>query len=245
MIYIVIYVILVFCLLVFLMDRMGKRMETLLLAIDDKLKKVAEVMEQINKNEMKRCPFSAETILKEAVQCTQHKNIAEPESPVIPPARRRGRGFFEVTEASESEAVQLLLSKCTDINAIDSIGFTQLHSAVYKGNKEAAEQLISKGANANQKDGFGRTPLHWAAYKGQAEMARLLIPKVDDINAKHNAGFTPLHVAASYGNTEVVNILIDAGADVNAKDNDGKTPLNLAIEHDHHDIAKMLKDHGA
>jgi hypothetical protein len=233
-----------FCLLFVLLTRMEKKMETRISSLDDKLAKLAGLLEQAESKAQ-----SAVTVQmaphERAPLCARCRNRVESVTPASSESAVPRRGFFEATEASESNAMQTLLLNCSDINAMDSIGFTPLHSAVYKGNYEAAETLISKGADVNMKDGFGRTPLHWAAYKGQPEMVKLLLQKVDDINVKHNIGYTPLHVAAVYGNMDAVRVLLDSGADIRATDNDGRTPLDAALEHDRQDIAALLRSRGA
>ncbi len=236
------YICLIFCLLIFLLDRMGKRIEARLSSLDEKLGALADLLEE--KKLAAQPVVTAEMTLNAGSLCACGKSRIEQASPAASPPGSGDRGFFEATELSPSQGAQTLLINGNDINAMDSIGFTQLDSAIYNGNYAAAETLISKGASVDQKDGFGRTPLHWAAYKGQPDMVRLLLRKVRDINVKHNNGFTPLHVAVAYGHFEVARLLIDSGADVNTRDNDGKTLLDAALEHEHHDIAELLKSHG-
>jgi ankyrin repeat protein len=231
-----------FLLLTGKLDRARKSLEKTIASLDDKLDRINESLAHKDTDDMRKCPFCAEMIKKDAVRCMHCKSQLDTAAPAHPPSQYHGKGFFEAKEISQTEVVQLLLARCADVNAQDTIGFTALHSAAYKGNTEAVEQLLAKGADINHKDGFGRTALHWAAYKGRAETAKLLISKVNNVNEPNNSGWTPLHVAAWYGNTEVVRLLLASGADAGARDSEGRTPLSMATENDHQDVAKILSE---
>jgi len=251
-IYVMVLFAMSFCCFIFLARRLAALNDGLvkrLKSIEEALGRLEKSDGQKSRGETRKCPFCAETILKDAMLCKFCKNRILSDShdtPAPHPGRHpSGKGISEIKELSETETVNLLLSSAPDVNLQDTIGFTQLHTAVYKGNSEAVEQLISKGADVNKMDRFGRTPLHWAACKGRSEIAKVLLSKSADVNAKHTGGWTPLHVGAWYGTAEVVKLLLDSGADVNAKNNDGNTALRLAIENAHRDIVTILKERGA
>jgi ankyrin repeat protein len=75
----------------------------------------------------------------------------------------RGEGIRIVvpTEAGAVEAVQLLLEKGVDINAVNAVGNTALHGAVARGDG-VVRLLASRGATLNVKNKAGFTPLDLA-----------------------------------------------------------------------------------
>jgi hypothetical protein len=75
---------------------------------------------------------------------------------------------------SKSE-VELLLSKGTNVNVKNDVGWTPLHSAVAQGHKGMVELLLSKGAEVNAKTDNGHTPLHFAKEKDHKDVVRLLL----------------------------------------------------------------------
>lgn len=50
---------------------------------------------------------------------------------------------------NQQSTVRLLLQHGPDINAVDDLGDTPLHVAIYRGNLDAAYILIENGANPN------------------------------------------------------------------------------------------------
>ena len=75
------------------------------------------------------------------------------------------------------EVVELLISKGTNIKAVDKDGYTPLHWVVQMVKKEVVELLISKGADVRAGINNGCTPLHLAAEQGHKEVVELLIAK--------------------------------------------------------------------
>jgi len=72
------------------------------------------------------------------------------------------------------EQIQSLISKGTDINEKDWLGYTPLHWAIYFGYFDVAEILIAAGANPNIKSDTGRTPLEIATDMDYNHLAELL-----------------------------------------------------------------------
>jgi ankyrin repeat protein len=56
------------------------------------------------------------------------------------------------------EAVQLLIDRGADVNAVNSRGMTPMHYAARTGNDRAIQLLAEHGANLDAKDRLGRTP---------------------------------------------------------------------------------------
>jgi len=77
-------------------------------------------------------------------------------------------------EKGHKEISELLITKGADVNAINSVGDTPLHSAARAGHKDIVELLIAKGADVNAKDNQGRTPLWWANHRGHKKIVELV-----------------------------------------------------------------------
>jgi CubicO group peptidase (beta-lactamase class C family) len=71
-----------------------------------------------------------------------------------------------------------------DLNQRDMYGRTQLHNAIYDGDKEKIELLLSNGADINAKTTDGLTPLHLAKIAGYKDIVALLISKGADQSIK-------------------------------------------------------------
>ncbi len=137
---------------------------------------------------------------------------------------------------------ELLLENGANVDAIDVLGTTPLHSAVrtHSENIEIVQLLLKSGANieARAQKG-GEQPIHWV-YRSEIskDITTLLLSHGVDINARDAGGKTPLHHAAplyhpqgigllgpNKRHNEYVDYLISIGADRTIKDNSGKTPF--------------------
>ncbi len=75
-------------------------------------------------------------------------------------------------------AVECLLAKGSDVNAIDDIGQTSLHAASYAGHSSVVSALIRAGAEVNKKasrSAWEFTPLHYASYNNHPSCIRILL----------------------------------------------------------------------
>lgn len=129
--------------------------------------------------------------------------------------------------------VDLLISKCHNINDSDVDGNTPLHIAVTQG-EVYTQKLLDAGADPTVCNYQGMTPLHLAARCRQSNVVGMLldaIRKYYDMTAPGpvpgiNAGLTllrwklidlrdltPLSYACQSGRPETVSLLLDAGAD--------------------------------
>ncbi|MBY0353694.1 ankyrin repeat domain-containing protein [Candidatus Babeliales bacterium] len=126
----------------------------------------------------------------------------------------------------------------TDINAVDSSGWTRLHLAASNGNEREVELLIAAGAYVDAQNYAGCTPLLFAAMHGYDKIVALLLTKAD---LSTYVGWTPLHTAALNGHLACVQLLVGAGADIHAKDRHDRTPLDCARENGHTKIVELLE----
>ncbi|MAD82255.1 MAG: hypothetical protein CL912_04770 [Deltaproteobacteria bacterium] len=107
-------------------------------------------------------------------------------------------------------AVQQLLEKGADANAVDKLQRTPLHIASMEGRVEVVRLLLDKGADINAANKYKDTPLRLASYRGHVEVVRLLLEWGADIYAADDSGRTPLDPASMEGYVEVVKLLEEA-----------------------------------
>ncbi|KAF3905359.1 Ankyrin-2 [Arthrobotrys entomopaga] len=132
----------------------------------------------------------------------------------------------------------------TDINQMDSNGYTPLHLAAENGNHEVITILLNHNADPNIK----ATPtdeiaLHLAVKQGRYKIALALIDAGSDLLARDKRGMTPLHVAAHQGKLDLVRLLVDRGSDINGKQKKRQTALHLAAIANHPAIVEELLSH--
>jgi hypothetical protein len=106
-------------------------------------------------------------------------------------------------------AVEELLAKGADVNALALANQTPLHLAV---TKEIAQLLISKGAQIEARDRWGRTPLFWAAGAGRKDVVQALLAAgaqpdaAEALYTEPNAR-TPITYAAKQGHEDIAEML--------------------------------------
>ncbi|MHC1730680.1 MAG: ankyrin repeat domain-containing protein [Bacteroidales bacterium] len=139
---------------------------------------------------------------------------------------------------------EFLLSKGSDINALNNQLMTPLHVAIYNKQEAVALLLIEKGADLNRQDLAGNTPLHQTAHSNNATIAGLLISKGAGLEIRNRNNYTPLGaLTRSTHNFEVAEVLVKGGADVNARWTNGATPLNDAASYSDGRVIDLLMDH--
>jgi ankyrin repeat protein len=83
--------------------------------------------------------------------------------------------LHQASYAGNIEAIALLISLGSDLNAVDSDGLTPLHYAVNGEQDDAVEILCKKGADVNKKDDSNETPLKLARKRMNAAAVRILL----------------------------------------------------------------------
>ncbi|CAJ1099251.1 26S proteasome non-ATPase regulatory subunit 10-like [Octopus vulgaris] len=109
------------------------------------------------------------------------------------------------------EAVEVFLSRGSEINGKSDDGWTPLHLAAmsYPEWTDGVKELMKHSAL--------------------------------EINARSNDGQTPLHLACSQGHLPTVNILLGHnGIDANVVNNDGDTPLHVAVQERDYKLVSLL-----
>lgn len=166
-------------------------------------------------------------------------------------------------KAGRSDVVRLLLDSgmLSDVNHVDTHGYTPLSIAARRGDTEMLGMLLphcqfpyfngNGNAGLSAARGAGRpflAPLYLAARNGQADAVRMLLQEQRiAVNAVSPDGSSALHAAIENGHLPVVQALLAApGIAVNNAWRLGDPrPLDLAIRHNRQDIAALLRRHGA
>ncbi len=122
----------------------------------------------------------------------------------------------EATEALRTKNTQaffdLLRTKITDPNIVNSRGDSLLLAAVTMGNVEAVEHLLALGADVNQQNYNTRdTAVLRSVYMGHDEITRLLVYDNADLNLSNNYHQTPMSLAVDKKNYELINLFLQNG----------------------------------
>uniref|UniRef100_A0A0A9Z7P8 Ankyrin-1 n=3 Tax=Lygus hesperus TaxID=30085 RepID=A0A0A9Z7P8_LYGHE len=150
--------------------------------------------------------------------------------------------LYAVLEGHQ-DIVELMVTS-TNINHVESLGYTALHCSCKHGYTGIVRYLLGKGAEVNAKANNGRTSLHIAVLNGFREIINLLLKKGASINDADSFGNTPLHYAAMVGQAKVVEMLIQRGALINKVNEDGWTPLHMACSSGSIECASLLVNKG-
>ena len=141
------------------------------------------------------------------------------------------------------------MANLEDLDHPNELGITDLHRAVYDGNKDTCRDLIHRGHQPDIADVDGLQPLHYACYLGRDTIVEYLISldyNNDLVNAKCNAGgYTPLWYACVKNRYQCVDHLLKAQADCASSNAQGQ-PLIVILSWDgSKDIIEALCKHGA
>ena len=142
--------------------------------------------------------------------------------------------------SGEMERVAELLASGTDVDAVDSSGWTALMYGAGSG-KDLAP-LLKAGANPNHIDLMGRSALMAAAFGYSFD--KELHDAGANVNAQSKDGLTTLMVLASQGDPEEIGSALRADADPTLVDSDGRTALDyLLASNCRHDPLYNPSDH--
>jgi serine/threonine-protein phosphatase 6 regulatory ankyrin repeat subunit B len=141
----------------------------------------------------------------------------------------------------------------SDINAIDTQGFTPLILSASNNNLNTVNSLLDNGALIDpiRENSSITSALGMASRNNNKQMLDVLIKRNANINAEGEYWPSALIVAASHGHTELVSYLIENGAVFEKKGTNADSttknirPLSVAAMNGHLDIVKILLDQGA
>jgi ankyrin repeat protein len=146
--------------------------------------------------------------------------------------------------------VKYLIAKGTDVNAVDSDGYTALMSAsrakhikTDRYDFDEFEEKYMKGSDHDDEEIYEAMIAHEAQI--YLDVVKYLIQNGADVNAQDTYGQTALIYAASneYGVLEIVKYLVEHGADVNVKVNYGRKSTALDVAEDEK-VIEYLREQG-
>ncbi|MHC4963243.1 MAG: ankyrin repeat domain-containing protein, partial [Planctomycetota bacterium] len=129
-------------------------------------------------------------------------------------------------------SIRVLMEYGADVDAIDFLGNTPLHYALFKNRTKAMEMLLKKGASINAANAYGMTPLHYFQSGGATSAARLIQAMLlsgADPTLQDFKGETILHLFCREMEDfpEVLQDIINKGGNVNQANGIGEYPLHL------------------
>jgi ankyrin repeat protein len=128
--------------------------------------------------------------------------------------------------ANDFDRVKFLVSKGSDVNQVDSQGWTPLQSAARQRRDGMIALLITLGANVNGSD--DPSPLVAAVMRDHVPSIKVLLEHGADMEKPGQEGFRPLPLAIAEDKYEAAKALMEAGADANGLSSaDELTPLMI------------------
>lgn len=153
-------------------------------------------------------------------------------------------GYTLLTHAcntGNSNAVDCLICRDSDVNHSDASGNTPLIKASAKGNLQVASMLIERGANIDASNEEGETALSYAVVYMNHQLVSYLIEHGASVNSKTSYGETPLTLAVQSLCVPTIESLIENGADVNYR-TETSGVLKLAIASGSKRIIRLIAE---
>ena len=96
----------------------------------------------------------------------------------------------------DTEAIEAILDRGTNINTRDANGRTPLIEAAFGGHYDTVKFLLSRGAKIDIKDESGWTALMEAASKGHINVVKMLLAAGASVTTASDLGATALNVTS-------------------------------------------------
>jgi uncharacterized protein len=151
--------------------------------------------------------------------------------------------FFSAIRSDNASAIEKLLQRGFDPNALDPNKQHGLYLALREPSLKAAKVLLDwPKTDLNIANEVGETPLMMAVLKGHVDLAAAMLAKQADVN---KTGWAPLHYAATAGHIQLMTMLLEKHAYIDAESANGSTPLMMAAMYGTPAAVKLLLDEGA
>uniref|UniRef100_A0A3Q3XF11 VPS9 domain-containing protein n=1 Tax=Mola mola TaxID=94237 RepID=A0A3Q3XF11_MOLML len=153
---------------------------------------------------------------------------------IVTPFSRDDRGYTPLhVAATQSQLIDLLVSKGAPVNATDYHALTPLHLACQRGYQGVTLLLLHYKANTNAQDNNGNTPLHLACMYGHEEQCVKALVYYDvqtcHLDLQNDKGDTALHMAARWGYEGIIRVLLENGASAGIINKSKDSPLQCAL----------------
>lgn len=156
--------------------------------------------------------------------------------------KTKGKDVFDVARSGTVDEMKALIQKKTDtINATNTMGFTPLILACYRGNTDVAVYLVDKVKDLNYSSSSG-TALSAAVVKGNLFLANILLENKANPDIADQNGLTPLIYAIQFKNKELVALLLKFKANKKLPDATGKMPFEYAVFTKDQEIINLIKN---
>ena len=139
-----------------------------------------------------------------------------------------------------SEIVEYLINKGSNLNIATDIGNTALHICVLNLSKDCLEILIKNGADLNIKNKFGNTPLMLACENQIFDYVEKLLYSGDSLFQENWLGKTALDYVCENDCLYLSKLFIERGADVRHKKKNGSTVVYGCVHNGNYKLLKYL-----
>ncbi|GMF21711.1 unnamed protein product [Phytophthora lilii] len=154
--------------------------------------------------------------------------------------------LYVASQIGHAYAVESILYRGTNPNAVMEEGLTSLHVACRSGHRSIVAMLLTHGADTNVTDHNGVSPLLSAVQLGDLEIVEMLVEYGANVNLCSTDNVSAVHVAVACQALPVLQLLLEYDAFVNTKNAfNGKTPLHLAAQSGSLPMCKLLLSYGA
>ena len=148
---------------------------------------------------------------------------------------------------NSARMILYILASGAEVDAVDSLGRTPLHSSIASGSHEAVKELLSHKANPFIKEQRGFNALHFAVIRNRKAILNYLmeLPYAAQLvmDVDHN-GDSPIHLALKLGHSELVAPMISVIRSQlqNIRDANGNNYLHLAADSKNWKALSVLLD---